>query len=62
MGILSFASALSLIILLAIPAFADDVDNLIIGLTDQNYTVRADAALALGNLQDPRALGPLIEA
>ena len=62
MGILSFASALTLIILLAIPAFADDVDNLIIGLTDQNYTVRADAALALGNLQDPRALGPLIEA
>jgi HEAT repeat protein len=62
MGILSFAGALSLVILLAIPAFADEVDDLIIDLTDHNYTIRADAALALGNLREPRALEPLIEA
>jgi len=62
MGILSFASALSLIILLAIPAFADDVDNLIIDLTDQNDTVRVDATRALFVLKDARSVDPLILA
>jgi HEAT repeat protein len=47
---------------LVAPAVADEVDDLILDLNDDNRTVREEAAKALSEIGDPRAVDPLIEA
>jgi len=53
---------LLLAILLSIPALADDVDEYIADLKKPDSTIREDAASALGRMNDPSAVDPLIKA
>lgn len=54
---------LALLLLLARPARADKVDDLVTALrSDESYKVRVQAALVLGKLKDKRALRPLMQA
>lgn len=48
--------------MLAVPAVADEVDDLILDLKYGSDVVRRDATVALGEMGDPRAIDPLIEA
>jgi len=59
-----FKTILSLLTLtaLSLTALADEVDDLIVDLKDDDWTVRGYAAISLGELCDPRAVDPLIEA
>lgn len=45
---------------LAVPAAADDVDDLIVALKDEDWEVQWVAAKALGEIGDPKAVDPLI--
>jgi HEAT repeat protein len=54
--------ALLLLVVLTLPAVADDVDRWIQDLKDPNPNVRIAAADALFELNDTRAVGPLIQA
>jgi len=53
---------IAVVLSFAAPAFADSVEDHIRDLNDENSTVRALAAEALGELKDVRAVEPLIEA
>jgi len=46
---------------LAMPAVADEVDDLILDLNGTDPEDRINAAIALGNISDSRAIEPLIE-
>jgi hypothetical protein len=50
------------LVALAIPAIADEVDDLILDLEDEDSRVRMEAVEALGDIGDSRAVDPLIEA
>ncbi len=54
---------IALLVVLARPARADKVDELVTALrSDESYKVRVQAALVLGKLKDKRALKPLVQA
>lgn len=44
------------------PVFADEVDNMIVNLKNGDEEIREEAAQRLGQLGDPRAVPPLIQA
>ena len=55
-------SALMVLAALVMPTAADEVDDLILDLKDENYSIRDNAIRILGEIGDPRAVGPLINA
>ena len=55
-----FVTLVVVVLMVSLPAQADDVDNLIATLKYDEYAQnRADAALALGDTGDSRAIAPL---
>jgi hypothetical protein len=55
-------AALVVLAAMVMPAVSDEVDDLIVDLKDEDWTVRGCAAMSLGELGDARAVDPLIEA
>ncbi len=57
---IKLATLIMLLAIFAVPAVADDVDGWIADLKDPSPLVREAVAMALVELNDTRAVGPLI--